>query len=972
MKKFFLFLYLCCQLSTANSQTNSYWQQQVNYSINVSLNDIENTLDGFEKINYTNNSPDTLFYIWFHLWPNAFKNDRTAFSEQMLQNGNSSFYFSDKDQKGYINRIDFRVNGIESKIDDHPLYIDVVKIILPQPLPPGNSIKITTPFHEKLPFNFSRGGHVKQSYQITQWFPKPAVYDSKGWHEMPYLDQGEFYSEFGNFTVDITVPKNYIVAATGELQNEDEKKWMLTRVSAEERVVSKDVVSGKRQMVSNKKNQFTNKNNKYSNNKSRSSNLKTQISNPEISFKEETKTLRFIQNNVHDFAWFADKHFLVKHDTLQLPSGKIVECYAYYLPKEIKPWRNSMRFIKDAVSFHSALLGEYPFNVVSAVDAPTGLTGGMEYPTITSIHTNGSETELEKTIEHEIGHNWLYGILATNEREHAWMDEGMNTYYDNEYCMRKFGTAYLKLDGDKKWMQEKLPQNPGHIILEAITEIKQDQPIETPSENFSYLNYGLIAYVKTGEWMKQLENYLGKDVFADCMKEYYRRWQFKHPYPEDFKRTVEDVSGKNIDSLFALLHKKGSLENATLHRKIKPAFLFNFHEPEKYNYISFLPAAGYNMYDKFMIGAVIHNFNLPMNHFQFVVVPLYATNSKQWNGIGKMSYSWYPDADFKKIEVAVNGARFSTTAGIDSNSKNIFGGFYKIAPSIRFTFKNNSARSTVEKWAEFKTFFIGEKAFNYVKKMTDSMYYPSPQNYATRYLNQLTFDITDYRVLYPYDVQLQVQQASEFYRINFTTNYFFNYSKGGGINVRLFAAKFGYLGGQSSTRQFDTYTYQPKLTATRGDEDYTYSNYFIGRDEATGFASQQIMTKDGGLKIRTDLFQDLQGRSDNWVAAVNFNTTLPTSIIPKQIPLKIFADVGTYSGGWSSNAPTSKFLYVAGLQVSLFKNILNIYAPLFYSSDFRNSLKTVPDQNGFWQKISFSIDIQNFNFRKVYGNLLKR
>lgn len=212
-----------CTLQMAAVYCQNYWQQQVNYVIDVSLNDIEHTLDGYEKLEYTNHSPDTLNFIWFHLWPNAFKNDKTAFSEQLLLNNRTDFYFSDKEQKGYINRLDFKVNGITAKLEDHPEHIDIVKLILPKSLAPGETIGFSTSFHVKLPHNFSRGGHVKQSYQVTQWYPKPAVYDQKGWHPMPYVDQGEFYSEFGNYDVRITIPDNYVVAATGQLQNEEEK-----------------------------------------------------------------------------------------------------------------------------------------------------------------------------------------------------------------------------------------------------------------------------------------------------------------------------------------------------------------------------------------------------------------------------------------------------------------------------------------------------------------------------------------------------------------------------------------------------------------------------------------------------------------------------------------------------------------------------------------------------------------------------
>ncbi|MEO7835254.1 MAG: hypothetical protein ABIR50_08035, partial [Ginsengibacter sp.] len=321
---------LYCRLTDANCQEN-YFQQEVNYTIEVTLNDINNTLDGFEMINYTNHSPDTLNYIWFHLWPNAYKNDRTAFSEQLLQLGRTDFYFSDEEQRGYINRLDFKVDGATASLEDHPLYIDVAKLILPKSLLPGQTIKITTPFHEKIPFNFSRGGYVDDTYQITQWYPKPAVYDNDGWHPMPYLDQGEFYSEFGNFKVRIILPEKYKVAATGSLiaEEKSDKKIKIESVSSQQpkkTLPSKRVYKG----VLNKKEQQV---------KAIASEIET-IGSPASG--TTMKTLTYEQNKVHDFAWFANEHFIVKTDTMQLRSGKIIQVNAYYTPEGKDVWKNSI------------------------------------------------------------------------------------------------------------------------------------------------------------------------------------------------------------------------------------------------------------------------------------------------------------------------------------------------------------------------------------------------------------------------------------------------------------------------------------------------------------------------------------------------------------------------------------------------------------------------------------------------------
>jgi len=897
LKNILSFLLVAC----SSQLTAQRWQQQVNYTIDISLNDIEHTLDGFARIQYTNHSPDTLAWIWFHCWPNAYKNDRTAFSEQLLANGRTDFYFSGKDKKGYINRLDFRADGEAARMEDHPQYIDIIKVILPHPLLPGQTTVITTPFHEQLPFNFSRGGHVGNTYQVTQWYPKPAVYDSKGWHPLPYLDQGEFYSEFGDYDVRITVPKSYVVAATGELQH--------------------------------------------------------------IDTTSPNKTLRYFQKEVHDFAWFADKKYKTDHDTLALPSGRIIDLYACYRPAAKSFWPDAIKYMKQAIRFRSRTIGEYPYNTVSVAQIRTASPGGMEYPAITGITDQPSALELDLMIEHEIGHNWFYSALGTNERRYPWMDEGINTYYDHRYAAIKYRPS------TNDWLQKKMPEDPDRLILNTLAGEKKDQPISTAAEDFTPANYQLVAYSKAAAWMQLLEDSLGRPLLDSCMRIYYHQWQFKHPYPEDFHEIVTQTSRKDVSALFALLDTKGSLQPIAQQRKIRPTFLFNYRNTDKIDYINLIPAVTINKYDGLMAGIVIHNYNLPFDRFQFLAAPLYATNSRQMTGIAGISYSWYPGQTFKKLTVALWGERFSSLSAVDSNGHKLFGGYYKLTPTFRINLGNASLRSTQRRYIEWKTFLIGERSPDrYVIKSTDSLAYADRiGKYDFRYLNQLSFHAEDQRVLYPWQAHLQMQQGARFYRINFTGKYFFNYATGGGMDLRLFAAKFGYLGGRDNSPGISLY--QPKLTAVGGNEDYTYSNYFLGRNEYTGFASQQIMQRDGNLKIRVPSFPWLEGRSDNWVSSLNLTTTLPSGIVPGWLPLKLFFDVGTYSGAWEPDALTGRFLYAGGLQLSLFHNVINLYAPVFYSSDFRNQLRTLPDQNTFLKRLSFSIDLQNIDPRKIVRNL---
>lgn len=934
-------LFICCQHLSAQ-----YWQQQVNYSIDVSLNDRENALDAFAKMEYINHSPDTLHFIWFHLWPNAFKNDKTAYTDQALENGNTRFYFSNKEDKGYINQLDFKVDGLTATLEDHPQHIDIVKLILPSPLPPGKRIEITTPFHVKLPFNFSRGGHEGQCYQITQWYPKPAVYDKEGWHPMPYLDQGEFYSEFGNYEVRITVPQNYVVAATGDLQNESEKEWLNGRESFSWQAVK----------VKEKNN--------FGQDKSFTEKFPASSS--------ELKTLIFKQNNVHDFAWFADKRFVVKKDELLLASGRKVAIEAFYISNPKTIWDSAVYFTKKAVQHYSDLVGEYPYNVVRVVEGPKSIGGGMEYPTITVISPTLNASMLDRVIAHEVGHNWFYGVLASNERKHPWMDEGINSYYENLYTS-KSKTAFI--------------QKAEQILLESLSAIKKDQPIETPAEKFSAPNYALVAYFKTAQWIDYLAKELGTDVFNKAMQEYFRIWQFKHPQPEDFKSIMESVSGKDLTAAFSLLNKTGNLPSVNKKgAAIQGPFgmLKNFKSginSNKNSVISILPTVGFNSYDKLMAGVAVTNLRLPPNRFKFMLLPLYATGTKKLNWMGYGGYSFYPDKTFQSVDISLGTSSFTMDAYTDSAGKKTFTGFKKITPEIKFTFKNKDARSTMHRYIRFKSFLFSEDNFKFY---TDSVPVSGGYHYFTavktikrnRFVNQLSFVIENNRVLYPYRGELKVEQGKDFIRPTFIGNYFFNYPKGGGLDVRLFAGKFIYTSSKTLTKQFETDRYHLNMTGANGYEDYTYSDYFIGRNKFEGLASQQIMMRDGGFKVRTDLLANKVGRTDNWLIAANFSTTIPSAInplalLPVKIPLKVFADIGTYAEAWKNKEELDRFLYDAGIQFSLVRGLINIYLPLVYSPVYKDYLiSTIEKKKRFFNKISFTIDFSNFNPRRIAHNLI--
>ena len=241
-------------------------------------------------------------------------------------------------------------------------------------------------------------------------------------------------------------------------------------------------------------------------------------------------------------------------------------------------------------------------------------------------------------------------------------------------------------------------------------------------------------------------------------------------------------------------------------------------------------------------------------------------------------------------------------------------------------------------------------------------------------MNQLKFILENNRALYPYRGELKIEQGKDFVRTGFTGSYFFNYPKQGGLNIRLFAGKFFYSGSKTMAKQFATDRYHLNMTGANGYEDYTYSDYFIGRNEFNGFLSQQIMVRDGAFKVRTDLLADKVGKTDDWLMAANFTSTIPSAInplsmLPVKIPIKVFVDIGTNADAWKQKAENDRFLYDAGLQVSFLRETINIYLPLIYSSVYRDYIQsTIIKKERFWKKISFSIDISNLSFRKIDRN----
>ena len=475
----FLITQLIC--TTLIAQDTTYWQQEINYSIQVTLNTEKKTLQGKETIEYTNHSPDTLYFIWFHLWPNAYVSSKTAYAKQY----GSTFVPANK---GFIDRLAFTANDRSAEIVPHETHPDIIKILLPEPLLPKQTVTIHTPFFVQLPRYTSRLGYEKNDFYISQWYPKPAAYDRFGWHPMPYQDKGEFYSDFGNFTVEITVPSDYVIAATGALQN-------VTEIEAYKRLGLINTIKA------------------------------AEFYKPLIDSSH--KTLLFRQHNIHDFAWFASKDFIIRYLPLQMDQKHMIDVFTFSKSKSGSFWQKAGTRIAETIVEMSKRTTPYPYSVISAVEGPFNrFSGGMEYPAICLINSAD-----EHVLTHEVIHNWFYGIIATNERKHPWMDEGFTEWF----AMDIYNMDVPMVDSYADVIDQE---------ADAYDDIQA---------------YAMATYLKAARWLNLLRLEMGSDAFYKGMKQYSEKWKFRHPYPADFKEVMEAVSGKNLNFMFRYLKVSGRL-----------------------------------------------------------------------------------------------------------------------------------------------------------------------------------------------------------------------------------------------------------------------------------------------------------------------------------------------------------------------------------------------------------------------------
>ena len=974
------------------------WQQKIDYQINVKLDDQQHLLNADIRIVYHNNSENALSEIWMHLFPNAFKTNETAFAIQKLEDKSSSYLFSKPSEKGFIDSLNFLVDGRKTEIVYNSKFPDIAKLILSKPLQAGDSLVISTPFRVKIPYTFSRLGHVQQSYQISQWYPKPAVYDRKGWHPIPYLDQGEFYADYGSFDVKITLPSNYVVGATGELQTISELNFL-------------DSISKATALITeySKKDTFPNSSSSY-------------------------KTLHYKQNNIHDFAWFADKRFHVLSSEVELPESKRkVKTYVMYTNMYAEYWKNASKYINDAVYYYSLWNGDYPYNFCTAIDGALSAGGGMEYPMITVIGEVNNAKTLDRVIAHEVGHNWFYGILGSNEREHPWMDEGVNSYYENRYMKLKYSNGHMFGDSSRNpftyfFGLDYFPNGyDGYLIYKLTSSCGRSQAINLNAEQYTSINYGAVVYTKTALALRYLEQYLGVEKYDSIMHIYYSTWKFKHPYPEDMKAVFEKETGENMAWFFdqlinatadpefklssvkkikdelqvkvsntsgvpgpvfvSALDKDGKIietqkttpfvESAYVYfdkrevskvvvdplyvipetnrnnntislrspfSKVEPLriqMLAGITRPDRTN-LFFMPLFGYNTSDGFMPGIAIYNNVFPYKNLEWSVLPMYGLQSKRFNGTGSINYYAHPKM-FQEVKSSFNFSSFSTDyIENDITNKLTKRFYYKMALGKVYTLKPSSARSSIKEQFSYRIIStqINSKIYTADKLVLTKQSVNTPTIYA-----QVNFQKENNRLLNPYKWSILYEYSNNLLK-------YIKYDEfavvGQALNhhkiLAVYKQKINYKESKKGVeiRAFAGTIFSNKNSINQnnyfnisGNLDYTFDKAFFNRN---GNYSQQFHEVDGGFKANTF--------NPTYRSMLGVNIKAP---LKYKLPIGIFADAAI--ANVRQEIRGTELLYDAGLYIPIVKDIAEIYFPLYVT---RNNYTP----NSYKNVIRFVLDFQ--------------
>ena len=951
------------------------FQQEVNFEIHVTLDDKRHELNAFQEIEYINNSPDTLGFLFFHLWPNAWSGNNTRLARQIINSRGRQRQFDDPRLRGYIDSLDFHADGRQvhwKLVADYP---DICRIYLNESLPPGDTVFITTPFRVKIPGGeTSQLGHIGESYQITNWYPKPAVYDNSGWHPMPWLDMARHRSETGSYTVFITLPDNYVVGATGNLQNDDEIRW-LNMLSADSTWKRTYYYTGTRFPPSS----------------------------------GQMKTLEFHEGRTNDFAWFADKRFNVVQGRVKLKgSGREVTTRIMFTNLQARLWIDAPDHVNSAILYFSELFGDYPYNSYTAVQSILGGGSGNAYPGINVIGFEDDAYSLNEAIARNIARNWLNIAPVSGEHHHPFIDEGLARSYTARYMNqrspgRKLWEVYLKNQRLAEIMG--IDDIPAHRTDElrwlGQARLNLGTPLNTKADDYLWLTHDHGNNYKTMAGFDYLRAYLGDSLFDSVMQAWYCRSMFRHTQYDDFQGFFELKTGEDLEWFFldfigttkrldykmvstrdqhvliennaelaSPLEIAGMRGDSVVFRKwvkgfhgqkqieippgdysevridpgrvmpelyrnnntartsrsfpgfspVRPRFLFNIDDPGQRT-IVYMPLLNWTRENGLMPGISLHNgFPLPKKA-EYLLTPFYSFRNASPAGSGKILFNITPYYSFIRLAtVTLEGAQF----GAPGNQN-----FHLAKAGLDLHLRPGGIENPLR-----------HKLFGRYIAASDLLEITLLQKTQLSSFVQFGYGLERVHLVNPFNLLTSLESHTSFQKASMELNYRYSYhGRDNGLNIRFFA---GAMLKNESEAPFHALS----PGGRSGRELYLYQGTYPDRFSVFSdtFFSRQMTLSEGGLV--TPLNESL-GYSD-WLFSLSFESSLPGRA--EWIPVRPFANFLVNESG-PAMSQNSQFFYEAGFKTGIW-DFFEIYFPLLVSENIESFGGPFKDRIRFVFKLS--------------------
>jgi hypothetical protein len=987
------------------------FQQRVDHHLTIELDDVRHVVIGRDSIIYHNRSGESLSSIWFHLWPNALK-PGSPLSEQMLQQGNDRLHHADKHHTGDLSGLLFRVNGRPTRWIPDTVHAEFLRLDLPSPLHPDSIAVITVLFRLTVPgTDLGELGHQGQAYFLSNWFPRPVVFNDHGWQLTPHYLHGVQPGETGNFDVTVTVPKNYVVVTSGRLDsNPEEEKWLLNLAEKTGRINR----WGKRE----------------------SARFPASVA--------KTKTLRFTREEASNFAICLDKRFQYMTDTMMTGVGeqaRRIDLHLYFTVFEAEHWSKSMAALKEALRFMESQVGTYPYEDFTMIQT-SWIPGQQAYPALIRVGSVPAPYLLESAMMHAVAQHWFGVSLVFDAYRYPWLHNGLAGYYAIRHLRKIYPDTLsmqdLLLDPGVKRNIAGLKGIPvtriDHLKMDFL---QQDDPLplSLTADHYAQNNQLSMLELKSAFAFSTLCVSLGRDVFAAMIQDFYAEYQGRNPSYATFLQHMEQVAGSKTSAWFfsQMIHKgtlpdyricsvrknregyllkvrnvsgveipfpisgesgacsnqiwfpghagkvhiqipdtghrytsltidKGyimpevnrkdnTIRTKGLFRKVERIAIVPFAgvpDPSR-TQLGFAPVVGWNHTNGFMVGIASYSNPILRPATEYLIMPLYGIRNMQFAGMASLVHHFKPQKGiFSRIDLGAEVKQYGYDTRSNPSGELAFSlSYMRIAPFVEFLFRKTDPVQSHQHRVRFRTLLLSMEQSD----PAGTTILDAPRQL---YLNELAWKYRSNKVINPFRLEVTFQQANDMMRLMAEEHWVISYpAKQKGFSIRAFAGVFLLSPSGGGPFQFTSSGVAMNTRAMFNLYDPLFDHLYLARNDVPGILKQHMVVSEGGFKRATTI-----GNNDRWMFAVNMATTLPG-----RLPFQLYLDAGIFADAGEDQFFKGLFLYSSGLKMNIIKDVVEIYFPFpfFESKEIaeREALNQL-DLN-YFQKIRFVVNFQHLN-----------